>query len=756
LSTGTIPPLPPVSIPAQPDSMAPEPPRRPWWLAKRVILAALGIVLLTGTATYVVALNEVHKVVEALGETKAVKVASKVLVPTSKGAPQTLLLVGNDQRPPPKDNPFGSVLPHSNEMLLVRIDPGKPTISMLSIPRELQVTFTAPNGEVITNRINSAYTYGGVELMLKTIKKLFGISVNHVFVVTFPKFRRAVDEMGCVYMTVDRRYYHVNEPGGEQYFEINLQPGYQRLCGKEALEFVANRHEDTSLTRDARDQRFLLEVKSQYGATLFENREKFERILGKAVETDLHGTSQVLDLLELLVQSEGKPVRQVPFHVTLLPTVDTATPQQLQEAASSFLSGTSPISKKKLDEAVNATHPRARTHSRSRSGAHASTPQLPLTSTSAEALTKARSASPNLPFPLEYPRVRNTTAEAEPDTLRLYRAHDQQGHPHPMYVIVIDRGGLGEFYDVQGTTWADPPLLNDPSQTTRIGSRTYSLFYAGEEIRTIAWHENGATYWIQNTLTNSVQPREMLAMAEQTLPVVGNPTAKGISSLHDVKLPPRGLSGTSIGAKLVAVLSFLALAALGLLALQLLSRRKELALLREQVANAMALEAGQRALLATASAAAASASRSPSAGPTIYRARKRWRRGALAVAAGLPVVLALAALAVHLLHGELAPTAAPATATPPVPVAVFNATKAPGEAHRIAAELGADRVDLGQIGNIDVNLGGGVHVLYPPGAKKQARGIARLIPDLSPSVAAIRPPIQDAIGQHDEIVVIFD
>jgi hypothetical protein len=119
-------------------------------------------------------------------------------------------------------------------------------------------------------------------------------------------------------------------------------------------------------------------------------------------------------------------------------------------------------------------------------------------------------------------------------------------------------------------------------------------------------------------------------------------------------------------------------------------------------------------------------------------------------------VLALAALAVHLLHGELAPTAAPATATPPVPVAVFNATKAPGEAHRIAAELGADRVDLGQIGNIDVNLGGGVHVLYPPGAKKQARGIARLIPDLSPSVAAIRPPIQDAIGQHDEIVVIFD
>ena len=157
---------------------------------------------------------------------------------------------------------------------------------------------------MITNRINSAYTYGfedgggtsgGVKLMVETLKHVLGIPViNHVFVTNFKKFKRAVDEMGCVYMTVDKRYYHVNEPGGEQYSEINLQPGYQRLCGKQALEFVANRHESTSLIRDARDQRFLLEVKAEYGATLFEDREKFEQILGKAMETDLHGEEQVL------------------------------------------------------------------------------------------------------------------------------------------------------------------------------------------------------------------------------------------------------------------------------------------------------------------------------------------------------------------------------------------------------------------------------------------------------------------------------
>jgi polyisoprenyl-teichoic acid--peptidoglycan teichoic acid transferase len=579
---------------------APEPPRRAWWLARRIVPGALAVVLLAGGATYVVARNEVSKVVEALDQSKPVRVAPKVLAPTSKGAPETLLLIGNDERPPPRDNPDGAVLPHSNEMLLVRIDPSKPTISMLSIPRELQVTFTAPTGEVITNRINSAYTYGfedgggtsgGVKLMLETIKSVLGITVNHVFVTNFKKFKRAVDEMGCVYMTVDKRYYHVNEPEGEQYFEINLQPGYQRLCGKQALEFVANRHESTSLIRDARDQRFLLEVKAEYGAKLFEEREKFERIFGKSMETDLHGEEQVLQLLELLIESAGKPVRQVPFHVTLLPTVDTASPEQLSEATRSFLNGTAAIPKRKVSKALGTPHPHHRQPN--------SAPGLSLTPTSAEELEQARAAAPQLPFALEYPRVRDATAEAEPDVLRIYHVHDQHGHDHVIYVVVIARGGLGEYYDVQGSTWSDPPLLSDPGQTLQIGSRTYSLYYAGEQIRTIAWHEDGATYWIQNTLTNTVQPREMVAIAEQTLPVISarpqsaaaTPT---IPTIRAVKLPSRTFEATSLSAKIEAALGFLGLAAVALLALLVLCRRREIVQLRAQVEHAIALEAHQR------------------------------------------------------------------------------------------------------------------------------------------------------------------
>jgi polyisoprenyl-teichoic acid--peptidoglycan teichoic acid transferase len=585
-----------------PGSVPPEPPRRGWAVAWRFLLAALGIVALAGAASYLLARHELSSVVAALRQHKPVEVAHTVLAPTGSGEPETLLLVGNDER---RHTTTAPVLPHSNEMLLVRIDPSKPTISMLSIPRELQVTFTAPTGEAITNRINSAYTYGfedgggtsgGVKLMVETLKRVLGLPViNHVFVTNFKRFEHAVSEMGCVYMTVDKRYYHNNsEPGAEQYFEINLQPGYQRLCGKQALEFVANRHESTSLIRDARDQRFLLDVKAQYGATFFARREKFERILGKAIETDLHGEAEVLALLELLAESAGKPVRQVPFQVELHSNYDTATPQQIEASVHSFLTGTAAIPQHKLNRAVHSVHVHG-THLASSSSA------LSLAPTPNSTFEEAQALAAQLPFALEAPRYQQTTAEAGPDTLRRYDIRDEQGRLHPIYTIVVGQGELGQYYDIQGSTWTDPPLLSDPSETVRIGSRTYSLFYDGEHVKTIAWREGPAAYWIENTLTDNLSPQAMVAIARVTRPV-GSPAAPGAPAatahthLHTVALPPPGTTAaTSLSVKIAVALSFVVLAALALLAVLVLARRRELKRLREQVAHALELEARRRA-----------------------------------------------------------------------------------------------------------------------------------------------------------------
>ncbi len=609
----TLPPRPPLTAPPpgeRPlDPVPAEPPRRPWWLAKRVLAAAIGIVLISGAASAYFALDEVSKVVEALRESKPVKLKPNTLAPTSKGGPETLLFVGNDERPPPKSNPGGAVEPHSNEMLLVRVDPSKPTISMLSIPRELEVTFKAPNGQVITNRINSAYTYGyeenggttgGVQLMLETIKRVMGVTVNHVFVTNFPKFKRAVGEMGCVYMMVDRRYYHVNEPGGEQYFEINLQPGYQKLCGKQALEFVANRHEDTSLTRDARDQRFLLSVKSQYGPTALENREKFERIFGKAVETDtaLHNTDQVLGLLELMAESAGKPVRQVPFHVNLLPAYDTASPREISEAVGSFMRGTAAIHQ----QAPTPRH-RAGGNGASQSSHHhsSSAATLGMTAMSSSTVDEARSMAPLLPFQLMVPQYEFTNASAGPSLLRRYDIHGPGRRLYPAYVLVVDRGGLGEFYDVQGTTWHDPPLLGTPSASVQGGGRTYELYYDGEHIKTVAWHEDGAVYWVENTLTNGLSPHDMVAVAQETVPII-NAQSSSTASLQptvvSIPIPARTTaSSSSLASEVGAGLALVVLLGLGGLSVFVLRRRRELQGLRLQVAVALSHEARQRSRL---------------------------------------------------------------------------------------------------------------------------------------------------------------
>ena len=125
----------------------------------------------------------------------------------------------------------------------------------MSIPRDLKVEIPGFG----TDKFNAAYTYGGPKLTLQVVKELTGLPINHVVNVDFLGFVRAVDAIGCVYVDVDRRYYHSNVgvPPSEQYSEINIQPGYQLLCGKKALQYVRYRHTDTDLVRSARQQDFL-------------------------------------------------------------------------------------------------------------------------------------------------------------------------------------------------------------------------------------------------------------------------------------------------------------------------------------------------------------------------------------------------------------------------------------------------------------------------------------------------------------------
>jgi hypothetical protein len=108
-----------------------------------------------------------------------------------------------------------------------------------------------------------------------------------------------------------------------------------------------------------------------------------------------------------------------------------------------------------------------------------------------------------------YPVRRVATAAAAPDSTRPYLLNG-----HYAYVVVVAQGGLGQYYDLEGTTWNKAPILANPNQTLRRGGRVYSLYFEGRRLRTVAWRDHGAAYWLTNTLQNVLSNRQMLAIAQ--------------------------------------------------------------------------------------------------------------------------------------------------------------------------------------------------------------------------------------------------
>src|SRR5205085_9124438 len=128
----------------------------------------------------------------------------------------------------------------SDTVMLIRADPLTKTISLLSFPRDILVPiYCNPSYPDATDRINSAYARCGPKGTLLTVKHLTGLPINYLITVNFHGFKQVVDKLGGVWMDVDRRYYNRNTGSYyDNYANINLQPGYQKLSGGQALDFV--------------------------------------------------------------------------------------------------------------------------------------------------------------------------------------------------------------------------------------------------------------------------------------------------------------------------------------------------------------------------------------------------------------------------------------------------------------------------------------------------------------------------------------
>src|SRR4029450_2593557 len=90
---------------------------------------------------------------------------------------------------------------------------------------------------------------------LETVRHLTKLPINYLISVNFLGFIGVVNKLGGGWGDIDRRYYNKNTGSIEtNYANIDLQPGYQHLSGKRALDFVRFPPTDSDLSLLARPQ----------------------------------------------------------------------------------------------------------------------------------------------------------------------------------------------------------------------------------------------------------------------------------------------------------------------------------------------------------------------------------------------------------------------------------------------------------------------------------------------------------------------
>ncbi len=517
------------------------PPRLGLGMWKRFAIAGVLIVLLCGGAAAAVTVSTANRIAnEVFPRLNQIHTPKGLISSIYTGGPKTFLILGSDKRYGSTNVDEREAGPHSDTILLVRFDPEQDQTSVLSIPRDLLTTIKMPDGESLyPEKINAAYTLGsalpghdeGANLAAETIKEVLpGLRLNGIIDVTFAGFIRVVDSLGCVYVNVDHRYFNENIGTPEtDYTSINLQPGYQKLCYENALNYVRYRHTDSDFVRVARQQDFLRDLREQVSPNIGEV-DKVAQAVGHAISTNFSPSASILlELAKLIGFSQGKPLRQVKFQTENVDYVlnggDYVTSSSTLEHATleDFLYGHEHPQALNVHSSVGANASsggRGRRHGHRHGSSHSAAPNPAsedLYPTPSSDQQQAVSAAVQVPFPMLYPRLQ--TGPATQEEVRPYALRDLQGHLHHAYTVVFQQNTIGGYYDVEGTDWLDPPIVEHPQETRYVGRRAYMIFADGEHIHMIAWREHHALYWVINTLLEELSGQQMLTLADSTQPL---------------------------------------------------------------------------------------------------------------------------------------------------------------------------------------------------------------------------------------------
>jgi polyisoprenyl-teichoic acid--peptidoglycan teichoic acid transferase len=224
---------------------------------KRILLSILGafvFLVAAGAVALFAWASSIEHTMQS-GVTVPEKEALKVeLNKAEPGRPFNILLLGADFRE-------GDPSIRTDTIIVARIDPQSKKVWMLSIPRDTK-TLIPGHGY---GKINSARSFGGTSLTVKTVKDFTGLPIDHYMEVNFAGFTNAVNQMGGVWLNVPHAISDKKAASQSVHQRAYKIPsGWQKLDGEHALTFVRSRDfGDADFSRMSDQQIFFRAVADQ-------------------------------------------------------------------------------------------------------------------------------------------------------------------------------------------------------------------------------------------------------------------------------------------------------------------------------------------------------------------------------------------------------------------------------------------------------------------------------------------------------------
>ncbi|NSL51766.1 LCP family protein [Calidifontibacillus erzurumensis] len=143
----------------------------------------------------------------------------------------------------------------TDAMILATFNEKEKSVKMVSIPRDSRVELVGRNR---MDKIAHAHAYGGLDMAVKTVEKLFEIPVDYYVRLDFDAFIKIIDALGGI--EIDVPFDIVEQNSHRVKNTIKIKKGLQTLNGEQALAYARTRKYDGDVERGMRQQEILKAV----------------------------------------------------------------------------------------------------------------------------------------------------------------------------------------------------------------------------------------------------------------------------------------------------------------------------------------------------------------------------------------------------------------------------------------------------------------------------------------------------------------